>query len=398
MDAAELLDIIGARLRWDSPQDPPDLNYRLVALSTCRRLAQIWFRTRGCRFRVEGGGCTVCDYGTSDRVPPEVMIESVDTAISQVPFIPKTVVLSASGSFLDPWEVPIEARIGILQRVVQRVPTTHVVLETHANTVTYDTLASCVSVIGAERTQIEFGLESAEPTVLRYCLNKKVTLSAVQRALSVIASCPGVRVTANVLVGIPLLTADESVRSARSAVKWAFSHGVDNCVLFPVNLRSHTFADWLFSRRMWLAPSLWELVDVLATIPAADLDRVDVAWFAPYRHATPPPPGSIREPNTCSICYDRVVDLLTHYAEGVDRATARSALATFECECRRLRSTCEGDRRPLGIRLLAACEAATCELLGSQSWQVDRESVTAELTALKDPFANRHSDRRHERS
>ncbi|MBI2839284.1 MAG: hypothetical protein HYX75_13290 [Acidobacteria bacterium] len=382
--AAELLDMITARLRRGCPTIPAGLNYRLVALSHARGLAQIWFRTRGCRYRIHGGGCTVCDYGVSDESTPQGLVQSVDAAISKLPFEPRTLVLSASGSFLDPWEVPTDARTEILRLVVQRLPATDFVLETHASTVTSESLGDCLALLGSQRLGIELGLECADPAVLRFCLNKRLTLSSFRRALSLVASFTGVRVTANILVGIPFLSMTESTQCALDAVRWAFLHGVDRCVLFPVNIRPYTLAHWLYSRTPWSPPTLWDLVDVLARLPVSVLDRVDVAWYAPSRQAAPPLSAEvILAPRTCPRCYDGVVTLLTRYADGLSRPAVCVELADFDCDCKAQQAPAGRDPRPLGCRLLKAYEQATLELLGPEVWQNEKDLVARELGVLK---------------
>ena len=382
MGAAQILDSMSALLRSGCPKVPPDVGHRLVAVSRPRGLAQIWFRTRGCRYRVQSGGCTVCDYGISDEPTPRRMIKSVAAAIAELPFEPRTLVLCASGSFLDPWEVPEEARTGVLELIARRLPKTLPILETHASTVTHEALTGVVKAIGPRPCGIEMGLECAEPALLSFCLNKQLALSSFQRAVSVIASLPNLKTTANVMVGLPFLSSTECVRSALMTLQWAFAHGVNYCVLFPVNVRPHTLGHWLCTQGLWSRPTLWDLVDVLVGAPPTLLDRIDLAWYAPAKQATPSPADFDAAPRTCPRCYDRVVALLGQYADSVRRHEICREMSKLDCSCRFRRECHRTPLRSLRERVSAGYEQAAIRLLGREVWQQKASGVAEELAVL----------------
>src|SRR5258708_193767 len=158
--------------------------------------AGLWFRTRGCGHdRV--GGCVMCDYGAGpDSITSEEMVDSVRQGLSTLPEHLCHLLVSPLGSFLDEWEVPKEARLEIL-KLMGATAHDSFSFETRAETITDTELAECSALLTNRPIKVYMGLESANPWISKYCINKALSLDAFEQAVQIL-NRNGVSAIANV--------------------------------------------------------------------------------------------------------------------------------------------------------------------------------------------------------
>lgn len=380
MGRRTFLDRVLVRLRKDRPKAPEALDYTILAdcgvseVFSDSTYAAIGFRTRGCRYN-HRGGCTMCDYWISDPVPPERMVASVREALSELDFEPSTLLLNVSGSFFDEWEVPQEARREILQ-LFSRFQNTHFVFETHANTISERKVLECISILGHRRFGIEMGLESANPWILKYCVNKSLRIGRLVTALGILKECE-VDSIVNVMVGLPFLSASEMVADTVFSVNWAFDQGANRCVLFPMNTKPWTLVLWMEENGMYVRPPLWALVDVLAKLDSHLLPRIGLAWYRTRPQVHPGYKIPNRGPETCPLCYSDVMESLDRFEISDERDEIVKQLVDFECICRDewyARKEQEPEL-PLHERVRVAYQVIGEQILGKEWWSENGQSV-----------------------
>lgn len=372
------LNLIGMRLRKGRPL-VKSVDHTVWSWRGPRwTYAQIWFRTRGCRHS-HTGGCTMCDYWASTYVPPKQMVVSVEKALSSLESVPGVLVVSASGSIFDDWEVPPQARHSIFQ-LLTRFRDTTIVFETRADTLSEEKIIECKSVLDEHRVFVEMGLESADPWIQQYCVNKGLDLKQFVEIIRLLKK-HNVGSTANVLVGIPFLTAAESVEEAVSSVNWAFRQGIDSCVLFPVNVKPWTLIYWLKETGMYVPPSLWALVEVLIRLKPQMLPFVDIAWYKARSQPHPEYRIHPQSPTTCPRCHGTVAELLDQYAFAEDRERVLAQLAGLRCECRELWNAAmrTSTDSTLYERVRMAYRNIGEGILGSQWWAEHEEEVLSSI-------------------
>lgn len=153
------------------------------------------------------------------------------------------------------------------------------------------------------------GLESSDPWVLRYCVNKQMTLDDFQRALAMLKK-HDLLAYANVSLGTAFLTENEAIQDAVSTVRWALSQGVDKVVLFPLHVKEFTVLHQLWMNGLHHPTSLWSLAEVLRRLGNEAAARVEIAWYKPLPLTEQPPCPT---PTTCGMCEEKVVGLLDAY-------------------------------------------------------------------------------------
>lgn len=331
------LDVVLIRLREDRPKVPESVTYTYSADRCISAVFKdstniaLGFRTRGCRFS-HSGGCTMCDYWISDPVPPEQMVAAVRTGLAKVEFQPSALRVEVSGSFLDDWEVPPDARRQILQ-LLSTLENTHLVFETHANTVSKEKILELAEILRHRRFSIEMGLESANPWILKYCVNKHLQLRRMVAVLRLLRE-QRVHSIVNIMVGLPFLSPSEMVADSLYSINWAFAQGADKCVLFTMNTKPWTLVAWLEEHGMCERPPLWALVDVLSELDPRLLSKIGLAWY----RARPQEHPGYKVPNlgpmTCHRCYHEVVELLDRFVISDARDKILGQLVDLKCSCK----------------------------------------------------------------
>ncbi len=185
------LDLVGTQIHSGRPKVPEGFNYTVLASQKDDlRFVQIGFRTRGCRYTVLFGGCTMCDYWISSPVLQEDMVSYVQQALAALDREPDILLLNPLGSVFDEWEVPRDARLALF-RLFRSYENTRFIFETHAATMSERALKDCFEILGDRKVEVEFGLESANNWILKYCINKHMDLKQAVRAVGLIIENSG---------------------------------------------------------------------------------------------------------------------------------------------------------------------------------------------------------------
>lgn len=287
--------------------------------------AGLWFRTAGCTYDAQGG-CIMCDYSNGPYTSSEQMISYVKHGLKSIPSDCTNVLVSPSGSMLDTKEVPLDALIGII-RELGETPF-RIFFETRAETVNEEVICICKDILRNRFGGLYIGLESASPFVLKYCVNKQLRLSSITEAIS-ICKRNGVEIILNVLVGIPFLSSEESIRSAIDTVNWGLSSGAYQCDLFPIHIKDSTPLSFLYEAGMYSPPSLWEFAEVLNKLDDSALRRVGLSWYTSNDSY-----NVISSPSTCPLCIDHVIECLNGFARTKSLEWIEK-LNKIDCSCRR---------------------------------------------------------------
>lgn len=279
----------------------------------------------------------MCNYGAGPPVSIQDMVRFVSDGLASVPLDDRAMLLvSPSGSMFDPWEVPGQARESIF-RLVRDTPYWCYHCETRAETLTEDGVSRCAQLLRDKEVCIEIGLESADPWILQYCINKSLSLDTFVNAVALLRRHRLIPL-ANIIVGATFLSPGEAIEDAVNAIGWALAHGVERCVLFPVHVKRFTLLEWLWQRGLYHPPSLWSLVEVLVRLGPDLANRVTISWYKSYHgdyagHDRSLGKLFLASPTTCPACSPTVMAMLDAYRDSCDYSVI-SQLARFDCDCR----------------------------------------------------------------
>lgn len=379
-----------AKLKEQRPLIPDNYNF----LTRVERVqgapfVSLWFRTRGCKHDHQGG-CTMCNYGASSHVSAEDMIEYVREGLSTLDEDERMMLLvSPSGSMFDDWEVPAEAREAIF-RLVRDTKCSTYICETRVETLTEERVEHYADLLNNKDACIELGLESAHPWILKYCVNKSLSLDEYRQAILLLRKYQ-VTSIANVMLGNAFLSHSEAIEDAVQSVRWAFSQRTDLCVVFPAHVKRWTLLQWLWEHGMYSPPSLWSLVEVLARLGPRLTPRVPISWYKTYYEESDgidPIEGIfyLCSPSTCAACQPVVMELLDTYRDTQDFGVVEE-LMSIECECKRVwRSSLEAEESvPLKERVARSYEVIGRDVLGVEWWAEYGDSILKDVLGSQIP-------------
>lgn len=333
----------------------------------------LFFRTLGCRHD-HAGGCSMCDYSGGPPTNSAYMIEAVRRAMAELPVGIDHLMVSPSGSFFDPWEVPAAARDGIID-LVAATTIQNLSFETRAETLTDDALDVCRTALSDRCLNVYIGLESSDPWVSKFAINKQMQPKVFNEGLFRLAQ-RSILSSANVLIGAPFLSPIETIEDAITSVNFALNAGATRCCLFPCHAKQWTAVGWLYEQGLYAPPSLWSLIEVLCSLGESTVSsRIEIAWYTSYGAF-----NVVASPTTCPRCVDYVVGCLDAFASTKNFSAIHHA-AAVDCSCR---SAWQASLKniPTGQRVEKAINAydrMADALLPRSWWEHRRSGIVGEL-------------------
>ncbi|MGB2825684.1 MAG: archaeosine biosynthesis radical SAM protein RaSEA [Thermoplasmata archaeon] len=276
-------------------------------------------RTSGCAHS-RGGGCTMCGYNqeSSEGISSEDVIaqfRSASKSLNGTQFLK----VYTSGSFLDQREMPLDAQREILSWC--RDGGRGLLFESRTEFITDDGLGAALQV--HDDIEVAIGLESANDRVLKFAINKDMTVADYDRAASAVKSA-GARLRSYVLLKPPYLTEAEAIEDAISTAKHAALMS-DTISINPVNVQRGTIVERLWKSWSYRSPWLWSVIEVLNA--CTELDRKVVC--------DPTGGGRERGAHNCGGCDEEALSAIREFS----LTQSRNKIQVSECECHGLWET-----------------------------------------------------------
>lgn len=301
---------------------------------------QLCFQSRGCRYS-DMGSCIMCDYGCGrELTADEVAAFCRETELFDSREISE-VLIGTYGSALDEYEISSECFRIILQRLADS-PIPMIGFETHCDTVIEKKLQEIRDYLPGKKIYIEMGFESLNDTVREKYLNKKLTIANLQRAIARVQQM-GFMTILNVLLGSPFLTPLEQIEDVVVSVQWAFEHGADNVILFPMNVKPYTALYHLMEEGLYRPISHWRLIAALYALSQRlteeQLAHVGLSWYGERKDIYPEEFPRMIPPVCCSECGREIFSFYQKYLKA-DSGLQRKALIEnmmarkMNCHCR----------------------------------------------------------------
>lgn len=191
---------------------------------TIEDVAVIFLTNRECPFH-----CLMCDLwkNTTDKpVPRGVIPRQIEWALDRLPRT-KHIKLYNSGSFFDPGAIPVDdyQEIASLLNGFETV-----IVESHPRWINEKCLTFRDML--RSRLQVAIGLETSDTDLLAR-LNKKMTADDFRRSV-LFLSGNGISTRAFILLRPPFLSEQEGIIWAQRSLDFAFSCGVECCIIIPV--------------------------------------------------------------------------------------------------------------------------------------------------------------------
>jgi len=274
---------------------------------TAQSLTMI-LRTVGCRWN----RCTMCGYaGEGAPACALDLIAQFECALERSSPEVCVVKIYTSGSFLDPAEMPVEARDEILKRL-EALGIKKLVIETRPEYVTPQTVEICLSHLS---TEFAIGLETANDLIRENAIRKGFSFQDFTKASEEVHRQGG-RVKAYLLLKPPLLSEGQAMRDAIASARAARSHA-DILSLNLCNVQRNTVVERMWERGEFRPPWLWSALEVLKSVPGPIV-------------CDPVGAGTRRGPHNCGACDESVAEAIRTHALSQEIAP----LQNQDCQCK----------------------------------------------------------------
>lgn len=283
--------------------------------------------TPGCSWALsDSGGCTMCSYVSDCSLEPLDSHRIVETFLNHLERYEITdetcIKMFASGSFLNPEELPLEARNEILSILAGMPNISEIVVESRPEYVTENTLREIMSIIPDKLFEVSIGLESEDDYTREEKINKGFSREDFENAINSIISLKGqynVKSKSYILVK-PILTSEkEAIDGAVKTANYAYSVGVDRISFCPTTIHKGTLLERLWRTGAYQPPWIWSTVEIINTV-RRDLPipaLMDTSGF-----------GSRRGPFNCKKCNKTLKNMI------IDSNLTQGLIEGVECECK----------------------------------------------------------------
>ena len=287
--------------------------------------------TPGCAWALsDSGGCTMCSYVADsplETVTAEELLgifhEHLEKQIQREALeSPTAVKLFVSGSFLNPEEVPVKARQGILMALGDYPEIEEVVVESRPEYVTREVLRECCEALPGKIFEVSMGLETWDERRRLNIINKGFSNEEFERAVSIIQELKSeypVRSKVYLLVK-PILTSEkEAISDAIQSAEYAEQSGVDRVSFCPSTIHKGTLMEMLWRKGSYQPPWIWSVIEIIRRVRSLVKIPVimDTAGF-----------GTRRGPYNCKKCNSALKDMI------IQSNIHQTIPEDFECKCR----------------------------------------------------------------
>jgi radical SAM enzyme (TIGR01210 family) len=240
----------------------------------------IILRTSGCRWNK----CIMCSYASEGATATaDDLLVQFNHAMGKLSDEAQVVKIYTSGSFLDPAEMPEDARYRILEDLKRR-GIKKLVIESRPEYITASRVEECLSTID---TEFAMGLETSNDLIRQKIIRKGFTFQDFVDAANTIHDLRG-RVKAYLLLKPPFLSEGVAIRDAISSARAASPHA-DILSLNLCNIQRGTQVERLWRRGEYRPPWLWSAIEVLKNVESPII-------------CDPVGAGSSRGPHNCGEC------------------------------------------------------------------------------------------------
>lgn len=288
----------------------------------------ITLKTKPCHWLTTNGGCTTCGYNLvaslKNDVTPQNLINQFNWAFEQInsteyPFI----TLTSAGSFMDKEEIPDDIRFKMLN-ILSDKGFKHLNFESRPEYLTNYARLSKLHEHFEGNISVGIGLESSNDFIRQGCLNKGYKIRVFLKAIETLNKS-NISFDTYVILGKPFLNRRENIEDAVNTINFAFDHGAEWAILMVSNIQPYTLSNWLWRRRLFQIPSIWDAIEVISLLSD---DRKHQVLIKGIDKALPTP---ITFSTTCPKCNKTINDRIRNWNLTGDYDLLKSCKEFCDC-------------------------------------------------------------------
>ncbi|ABR54251.1 Radical SAM domain protein [Methanococcus vannielii SB] len=237
----------------------------------------IILRTKGCKWAYDSGGCTMCSY-LMDASPVEITSENLKNQFDRT--IEKnlevinnnmSIKLFTSGSFLDPFEIPIDVREYIFQKI-ESLGVKEVAIESRAEFVTSENMESIRKNLSCN-VEIGVGIESFNDTIRNVSINKGVSREVIKQAFK-ISKEYNVGIKSYILIKPLFITEKEAILDSINTANECIEIGCSRISFCPATVHTGTLIELIWKKNQYRPPFLWSILEILKEVKSQNPDAL----------------------------------------------------------------------------------------------------------------------------
>lgn len=280
--------------------------------------------TPGCSWALgDSGGCTMCSYVsdcTLEAIDSDDIIRIFNNHLERFPLDEENeiaVKLFASGSFLNPFELPRDARDYILNKLVSLGNVKEIIVESRPEYVNKEVLDEIADIIGDILFEVSIGLETYNDDTRLNKINKGFTSEDFEKAVQIIHDA-NFKAKAYIFVKPIFLSEKEAIDEAIATARYCNSINVDRLSFCPATVHGGTLIEKLWRQGAYHPPWIWSGVEIIntvrntLTIPAL----LDTSGF-----------GSRRGSFNCKKCNKELKNIIIN-------SNLDQSIIDFDCQCK----------------------------------------------------------------
>jgi len=286
--------------------------------------------TPGCAWALgDSGGCTMCSYVSDCTLEPidtETILKIFHNHLERHPIAEEekiSVKLFASGSFLNPYELPKDARDEILKTLVNLGNVSEIIVESRPEYIKEEYLDEIFEIIGDTLFEISIGLETYNDYTRLKKINKGFTCKDFEDAIELIQKLKdnkkyNLKSKAYIFVKPILISESDAIDEAVKTAHYCNSIGVNRLSFCPATIHGGTVIERLWRKGAYQPPWIWSCVEIINTV-RDELDipaLLDTSGF-----------GSRRGPYNCKKCNKDLKHII------IDNNLSQTKIE-YDCECK----------------------------------------------------------------
>ena len=296
----------------------------------------IILRTVGCRWAYESGGCTMCSYlmdSSPIKISAENIINQFEHALNkykeEIIKNPKnySIKLFTSGSFLDEFEVPKEAKEHIFKKIGE-LPIKEVAVESRPEFITDDNLKIIRKYIDNEiNVEIGVGIETLNEKIRNVSIHKGVSTEDIKSAIET-AKKYNIGIKAYLLIKPPFITEKQAVVDSIHSANECIRMGCSRISYCPATVHKGTLIELLWKKNQYRPPFLWSVLEILKEVKSQNPDKLimcDTSGIPSNRGA--------HNKMDCKCNYE-IKEILNDFTITQDLSLIEGAL-NIDCECKK---------------------------------------------------------------
>ncbi|MFC1514903.1 hypothetical protein ACFL5X_03280 [Candidatus Omnitrophota bacterium] len=236
-------------------------------------------------------------------------------------------------SFFSDREMSPAARTRVYQIIDAHPQIEYAVFMTRAPYIDVRKLAGLRNVLRRQKVIIWMGLETADPFISRYCIDKGYTLEDVEKASELMKKYD-IRTGIWVLQKPPFLTEKEAINDAVQTIRKGLQNGYE-IRLMPCEVMSFTITQALYDMKKYRPPYLWSVIEVIKSFFPEERMKIDVSgphferdWSVVPRqiHSS----HIVTFPYNCPDCSQRALEAIIKYNQTKNTAV----FGRLDCRCK----------------------------------------------------------------